>query len=139
MGKNAKRMVYATAAVLAVAAACFLVQDLQGHRAKDALAGTGPLCRSAAPGEQALTGWDVSVSGVSLDGSLLTCNGGNDVYLVLDGAEVYLQQEDEEGAPLKSSGTVLRQILSEQGEQALHLWLTNSGKVEQIAVCGKGV
>ena len=59
------------------------------------------------------------------------------MYLLLDGAEVYLQQpEDGGGDCLKSSPTVLYQILRDQGDQQLHLWLTQAGKVEQIAVCG---
>lgn len=134
MKKNMKWTVCLAAVVLAFAAVWFLAQGLQERQAARSLAAASA---AGAAEEPDLTGWDVSVRGEGLDGSYLACGGGTPVYLLLDGAEVYLQQpEDGGGDCLKSSPTVLYQILRDQGDQQLHLWLTQAGKVEQIAVCG---
>ncbi|MGN0658515.1 MAG: hypothetical protein ACI4LA_02805 [Emergencia sp.] len=89
--------------------------------------------------------YDAAATCIGIDGSHLICNEGNDIYLCLDGADVYMQKSrtvieengDEEITVSYKTASLdrLKKEIEEEGAAVVNLWLTENGKVSTIMIC----
>lgn len=92
-------------------------------------------------------GFDVEAVCTGVDGNLLLCNQGKDAYLFLDGTRVYRQkikteikENGDEETKVSYKGASFEKLedeIAENGEAHLHMWLTETGKVNAVMLIEK--
>lgn len=125
--KSTKTMIYIMLAVL-FAGAAYLFYT--GHDDQGALKGIDP------------ESYDIETSCTEIDGNTLTCNEGNDMYLVLSGTKVYKQKIKttiSENGDVKTenifsdiTSSDLKKTIEDTGSVNLRLWMTPNGKIDCV-------
>ena len=125
--KSTKTMIYIMLVVL-FAGAAYLFYT--GHDDQGALKGIDP------------ESYDIETTCTEIDGNTLTCNEGNDMYLVLSGTKVYkekIKTTIEENGDAKTESTFsdipasdLDKAIKNSGSVNLRLWMTPNGKIDCI-------